>query len=889
MSDSVVNTPAAGESLPLVSVILPVYNGERFVKDTLESAQRQTYANFEIVVVDDGSTDRTWSLVKAIAAKDPRVRIIHQPNGGVASARNRGLAAARGDFIAPLDADDLWDPAKLEHQVRRIQEAGKETGMVYCWWVWIDEEGSVLDRSPEWRIEGQTRDLLLQINFTGNASVPLYRRSCLEAVGGYDTTLEDRGGRGCEDWDVALKVAERFRVAVAPELLVGYRRLPDSMSTQCAVMQRSQALLVEGTSARRPDLPPELRQKSYDQFALYIAGVLFRSGAYLQSFTWAIRAWRSGLFFKILPYAIRVLATRLFLRRGAGRIRMLPGKSIAGAAIPPALIPYDELYPSGANASSVQQKSLLGSGVLQAVCLLIAVLFVGWAHRTNDGLWFQGDSPRHAANGFFWYDLLTTLPAHPIDFALRYYARYPIINPLAYPPLFYVFEGLAFRVFGPSPEVAKTLVLAFGALAAIYTMLWCRRWISAEAGWTGFFFMCLPGVVTWSNAVMLNIPSVAVGTAALYHWRRFLESGRKRQLLLAAGMAAAETLIYYPGAIALAIGVAWLFLGAKTSPRARVLYAVGALSFAALTVAAIALVSPQLVERHIPKLALLTRIGEWTYYPATLPILFGPITVAACLIAIIASLNNRELRTEALFLLSWILVPLIGLSLVPAKEQRYILILAPALLSSIALGIAGARRVLKRIPKPLVSASLMFACLVSLILTSFRNVPGKEGFRAIAAYVGRNTPHAAVLYDGYHDGLFGFYLRASDPHYQRRLVLGQQVLYRYHQENTFYWIERLRVKSAAEVAPVLRAACGCEWIAVEVGKESQWTEGQRLLRQAVQGPEFQPVWSFPIAAYDAERVDLYRLAGPIAPVSTVRVTPPGFGGRSFDGIQPISR
>jgi hypothetical protein len=254
-----------------------------------------------------------------------------------------------------------------------MQEAGEDAGMVYCWWVWIDEQGAILDRSPEWRIEGETYELLLQINFTGNASVPLYRRSCLEAVGGYDETLEDRGGRGCEDWDVALKIAERFRVAVAPELLVGYRRLPDSMSTQCDVMRRSQQLLTEATAARRSGLDPKLLQKSSDQFALYIAGVLFRSRAYIQSLRWALRAWRSGLLFRVLPYVIRVLATRILQLRRHPENRMLPGKSIAGCRVASALIPYDRIYGTpDLSPEGRRTTGLLASRSLRIFCLVCA-------------------------------------------------------------------------------------------------------------------------------------------------------------------------------------------------------------------------------------------------------------------------------------------------------------------------------------------------------------------------------------------------------------------------------------------------------------------------------------------------------------------------------------
>ena len=125
----------------LVSVITPCYNGERFLAKTIESVMGQTLANWEMIIVDDGSTDRSAQIVGSYADRDARIRLITQPNAGTASARNAGITLARGRFIALLDADDLWDPAFLEKQLeymqrmnaicvcsayRRIDENGKE-------------------------------------------------------------------------------------------------------------------------------------------------------------------------------------------------------------------------------------------------------------------------------------------------------------------------------------------------------------------------------------------------------------------------------------------------------------------------------------------------------------------------------------------------------------------------------------------------------------------------------------------------------------------------------------------------------------------------------------------------------------------------------------------
>src|SRR6476620_2025348 len=105
------------QSTPTVSVITPAFNAGRYLEHTLESAIRQTFTDFEVLVVNDGSTDQTRQIADRYAAKDPRVRVIHQNNGGIAAARNAALAVARGRYCALLDSDDLWFPSYLEEQL----------------------------------------------------------------------------------------------------------------------------------------------------------------------------------------------------------------------------------------------------------------------------------------------------------------------------------------------------------------------------------------------------------------------------------------------------------------------------------------------------------------------------------------------------------------------------------------------------------------------------------------------------------------------------------------------------------------------------------------------------------------------------------------------------
>ncbi len=127
----------------LISVVIPNYNGERFVARTLESVLNQTYQNFEIIVVDDYSTDGSPEIIGRYCEKEPRIRLIRLPeNKGVANARNTGILQAYGDYIALLDNDDLWVPDKLERQIRLSEKAD----IVYCSYDFIDEDDQPIKR-----------------------------------------------------------------------------------------------------------------------------------------------------------------------------------------------------------------------------------------------------------------------------------------------------------------------------------------------------------------------------------------------------------------------------------------------------------------------------------------------------------------------------------------------------------------------------------------------------------------------------------------------------------------------------------------------------------------------------------------------------------------------
>ncbi|MGH7146336.1 MAG: glycosyltransferase [Nitrospiraceae bacterium] len=221
---------------PLVSVIIPTHNCAAFIVDTLKSLEAQTYTNFEIIVVDDGSTDNTGTV---LAPYCDRIRCIHQENRGAAAARNAGIRQAQGEFLAFLDADDVWFPPKLELQVQAFK-SHPEAGLAFADFLDFDDSGvtrqSRLNTWPEaraWferhRVEGSEIACghmygeLLAANWI-HASSAIVRRDVLSEVGWFDESL-----RAGEDLELWLRVAQRYPFLCVNRVLSGYRYRPESL------------------------------------------------------------------------------------------------------------------------------------------------------------------------------------------------------------------------------------------------------------------------------------------------------------------------------------------------------------------------------------------------------------------------------------------------------------------------------------------------------------------------------------------------------------------------------------------------------------------------------------------------------------------------------------
>lgn len=275
MAAAVDKQPAPDPS-PLVAVVIPAHNAAATLHATLHSARGQSHRDLEIIVVDDGSTDGTAAIAAAHGRDDARVRLISQAQQGVASARNRGVAAAKADFVATLDADDLWHPEKIERQMRALAEAGDACGLVYAFSATIDEDDRVVDSAAGGArpYQGFVLAELLLNNFIGNGSSPLLRKRAMTEAGGYDPGLRTQGAEGCEDLKLYLAVAERHTFAAVPSTLTGYRVASTSMSSDVARMIRSHRLV---TAPYRGSHPDQVRLGRV-YLALYYAGREFAAG-----------------------------------------------------------------------------------------------------------------------------------------------------------------------------------------------------------------------------------------------------------------------------------------------------------------------------------------------------------------------------------------------------------------------------------------------------------------------------------------------------------------------------------------------------------------------------------------------------------------------------------
>jgi glycosyltransferase involved in cell wall biosynthesis len=303
---------------PTVSVVIPCYNAMATLPQTIASAARQTERDIEIIVVDDGSTDRSTALVEKLAEADPRIKLMTQANGGVSAARNAGIGAARARLIALLDSDDLWAPDHLETHVRRMQ-AEPRLGISFSPARFIDTTGGVIGCSQPKLRNINPGDLLVS-NPTTTCSTLVIRRDVFKDVGLFRTAM-----RHNEDQEWLFRVTlSGWRMAGDPTPRVDYRTSPQGLASDLDGMLRGFEMMI--VEARK--LAPVLVKREE-----------FRARASMLRYL-ARRAIRLGLPPAVArQYILRAVsvAPSIILRQPAATISTLVGALLPRAILRPVL------------------------------------------------------------------------------------------------------------------------------------------------------------------------------------------------------------------------------------------------------------------------------------------------------------------------------------------------------------------------------------------------------------------------------------------------------------------------------------------------------------------------------------------------------------------------
>jgi glycosyltransferase involved in cell wall biosynthesis len=254
-----------------ISVIIPTYNHARFLVAAIDSALSQTLKPSEVIVVDDGSTDATSALLQAFRGK---IRILRQKNLGVAVARNRGAEMATGDYLAFLDADDVWLPRKLEMQLNRFQsEPG--LGLVHCGLEQIDEDNHTLGQTLDGMEGLVANEMLLFIRSTilGGGSGAMMPRAVFQEAGKFDERLSTSA-----DWDLYYRIARKHKIGFVPTVLLQYRLHGTNMHASVRAMEHDMLLAYSKAFLSADDVDLRLQRRCLGNLHKVLAGSFFSTG-----------------------------------------------------------------------------------------------------------------------------------------------------------------------------------------------------------------------------------------------------------------------------------------------------------------------------------------------------------------------------------------------------------------------------------------------------------------------------------------------------------------------------------------------------------------------------------------------------------------------------------
>ena len=246
---------------PIVSIVIPVFNGQDTIERTVSSVLSQTFSDFELIIIDDGCTDKTLRIVNHFS--DSRLKVYSYPNAGLSASRNRGIRIASGAFISFLDADDVWTDTKLADQLSALQEHSSAS-IAYSWTNYIDENDNFIQSGSHLTFNGNIFENLLVSNAVESGANVLVKRTVLEQVGFFDETL-----KAAEDWDMWLRLSSQYEFVCVPKVQILYRRT-NSMSSNVVRQETECVKVLERACASRPEETAFLRQKSLANLYRYL-------------------------------------------------------------------------------------------------------------------------------------------------------------------------------------------------------------------------------------------------------------------------------------------------------------------------------------------------------------------------------------------------------------------------------------------------------------------------------------------------------------------------------------------------------------------------------------------------------------------------------------------
>jgi glycosyltransferase involved in cell wall biosynthesis len=242
-----------------VSVVIPNYNYGHYLGDAIFSVLRQSYEDLELIIVDDGSTDDTRSLIYRYS--DPRIYWYFQPHKGISAARNFGIHHSRGEYIAFLDADDYWAPTKIEEQVKSIRSQN-ELGLIYSGFFLIDQDRQVIaKRSPVKAFGPSLKMLLLGNIISGSSTTAFVPRHVFDVAGEFDEQI-----MSAEDWDMWIRISEKFKILAIDKPLAFIRLHSQNTTSNIDSMDVHQQAVIR-KFFQNHDLPPDIKRLRRRAFA----------------------------------------------------------------------------------------------------------------------------------------------------------------------------------------------------------------------------------------------------------------------------------------------------------------------------------------------------------------------------------------------------------------------------------------------------------------------------------------------------------------------------------------------------------------------------------------------------------------------------------------------